>query len=388
MLHALRHRLKVILLIPMLGLACCSMLAAALKPDIKIIETKYAEGSFPEARQSISKAIPETDEEKALVLFYKAILATDAIQTRKFLEQLTDEYPKTPYAQKAYLELSHLLILDRDYKAAIQILKKVTDASLTEKHFWLAQAYYQLADYKNAISSGEQYLRSVKSGNKAEILLYLQADAYINLSQYNSAINTLKKVETNPQLDSQRQYLYYRLGYAYEMLFKHKEALNYYKLGIELNRYSQLAYQMEDRLFDLKARYPNSIDLCFLYPFSDSPLPEIVQADIDAALKAEADSLGNKVQVPFPAADSMRTDAGQPQSGIFLQAGRFSRETNAAALTDKIARLGFRSRYYRTTSTADVSFVVLCGPFTTMLEAQDAKDNLRLNSIDSFIIQR
>ncbi len=359
--------------------------SASIKSDIQSIIDSYEKAEFEKCNSLIQKSQAENHEEKAIVFYYTIMLTSDVETAKTNLQALIDAYPKTHYSQMALLELGNLFLLDREYDRALSFYNKVTEPDISEKHFWIANVYFQKGDYSNAIASGNQYLRLSKPSQKQEDIYYLIADSYINLNQYNNAINTLKKLLTYPDRIQEEQYLRYRYGYASELLGNKLEALSQYQQGYELDRFSQLAYLIEDRLFEMRAKYGASIDLSFLYPYTASPLPDIVLAEqnkTDKVMEPVNPDTTSAVKDLVP----KEIDVTK-QQGLFLQAGRFSMQNNAFKLCERIIGLGLVAQYYKSTQFKDVSWVVLVGPYQTQLEAINAKNLLTENGIDSFIIQ-
>lgn len=375
----------ILLLLTTFFLSVALLNSANIRPEIKAIIDTYEKAELDKCNSLIQKSLPESSDEKAIVLYYKAMLTSDVEVTKTNLQALIDAYPKTHYAQKSLLELGNLFLLDRNYDRALAYYNKITEPDFSEKHFWIANLYFQKGDYSNAIASGNQYIRLSKSSQKQEDIYYLIADSYINLNQYNNAINTLKKLLTSSIQIGEEQYLRYRYGYASELLGNKLEAVSQYQQGYEIDRFSQLAYLIEDRLFEMRARYGSTIDLSFLYPYTASPLPDIVLAEqnkTDNVTESVNPDTTSSVKDLVP----KEIDAAK-QKGLFLQAGRFSMQNNAFNLCEKIISLGLVAQYYKSTQFKDVSWVVLVGPYQTQFEAVKAKNLLTENSIDSFIIQ-
>lgn len=358
----------------------------ALNQDFRALEEAFNRGDTALCRSLLPKLTAGDPDESAYLLYYKAMLNPDADFAKGSLQALVTNHPRHHLAQKGWLELGKISLLDRNYTEALSHLGKITDPNLDDKHFWIAKAYYEKSDYTNAIASAGQYLRVANEHSGIEEMTFLTADAYIALEQYNSAINSLRKLLAASEKVQDEQYLRYRYGYAAEMLDNRAEALNQYKAGYELNRFSQLAYLIEDRLFEMRERFGSGIDLSFLYPYASGPLPEIVVAQQNT----------NPDEVNSNQPDSTKTAVNPPpkeinpneQRGIYLQAGRFSSQNNAIKLCDRIYKLKLAAQYYKSTQFQDVSWVVLAGPFPTELDAVNAKTLLRDNNIDSFIIQK
>jgi len=379
-------RLKSIQLILLLAILSISFLQGALKPEIQAIIDNYNQGETSKCTALLQSAQPANPDENAVVLYYKAMLTSDAALAKTSLTSLLTGYPKTGYAQKAMLELGNLCLLDREYDKALGFYRNITDPDLVDKHYWIANTYYQMSDYQNAIASGNQYIRLARRNPRVEDIYYLVADSYFSLAQYNSTISTLKKLLALPGSLDDEQYLRYRYGYAYEMLGNRSEAVSQYKQGIEKDRFSSLAYLIEDRLFEMRSRFGSSLDLGFLYPYSDNPLPDIVIAE---QLKAEQEAEQEKQDSTAVIKEALPTQLdAAPGQGLFLQAGRFSQSKNAVKLCEQIIKLSQNAQYYKSTQFKDVSWVVVVGPFQTQQDAQAAKDTLKDNNIDTFIIER
>ncbi len=376
-------------LIPLLILILAMMSAglnAAIGKGIQAIIDAYEKGELSKANALLRTNQPENADERAAVIFYSAMLTTDAANAKNLLQMLVDTYSKSIYAQKALYELGSLYLLDRDYDKALNSFNQITHPDFSDKHYWIAVTYFQQGDYTKTIASANQFIRLTKSGPKLEDAHYLIADSYINQKQYNNAINTLKKLLSQPKLIGDEQYLRYRYGYAAEMLGNRAEALSQYKQGYELDRYSQLAYLIEDRLFEMRGTNGNSIDLSFLYPHTESPLPDIVLAEITGSSTSEDPA---KPDTTRTSGSSLPVEVKNNElKGLFLQAGRFSNKTNAVKLCEKIIALGLKAQFYESTQFKDPSWVIIVGPYETQLAAVSAKTLLRDNQIDSFIIQR
>ncbi len=380
------YKIKLITSLIILSLISSTLLQSIIKPEIQSIIDNYDKGETNTCISLLQSALPVTPEENAIVLYYKAIMDKDIETAKTNFSTLIKSYPKTRYAQKAMIELGNQCLLDREYEKALNYYRSITDPDLVEKDYWIANVYYQMSDYQNSIASGNQFIRYAKFGPMIEDIYYLVADSYFSLAQYNNTISTLKKLLAQPNTLDDEQYLRYRYGYACELLGNRQEAISQYKQGIEKDRFSSLAYLIEDRLFDMRGKYGSSLDLSFLYPFSDSPLPDIV---IEEQLKAEEEAEQEKQDSTLVVIDNQpkRLDAA-PDSGLYLQAGRFSLEKNALKLCEQIIKLKLNALYYKSTQFKDVSWVVVIGPYQTQEEAQTAKDTLKDNLIDSFIIER
>ncbi|MFO7660036.1 MAG: tetratricopeptide repeat protein [Candidatus Cloacimonadaceae bacterium] len=380
------HRNRLFPLIITVFLLLATGLNAAIGKGIQAIINAYEKGELSKANALLRTNQPENADERAAVIFYSAMLTTDAANAQNLLQLLVDTYPKSIYAQKAYYELGSLQLLDREYDKALNSFNQITHPDFADKHYWIANTYFQQGDYTKTIASANQFIRLTKSSPKLEDAHYLIANSYINQKQYNNAITTLKKLLSQPKLIEDEQYLRYRYGYAAELLGNKAEAVSQYRQGYELDRYSQLAYLIEDRLFEMRGTNGSSIDLSFLYPHTESPLPDIVLAEITGSgtnngpIKPDTTKVSG-IQQPVEVKNN-------ELRGMYLQAGRFSNKINAVKLCERIITLGLNAVYYESTQFKDVSWVILVGPYQTQLAAVSSKTLLRDNEIDSFIIQR
>ncbi len=371
------------ILVCFMGIILCQLFGR-IRPEFQSIIDLYANGELKQCQELVTKVIAENDEERAILQYHKALLSKEIKTAKMLFREVADKYTKSKYSQLALLELGKSALLERQYQNALALLKRITSPELTEKNYWLATVYYQMNDFSAAISTGELYLRTEKSNPLSEEISFLLANAYFILNQYNNAVITLKKLLAKLDSVEDKQYLYYLLGCGYENLGNVKEALSYYKQGYEQNRYSQLAYMIEDNLFALRDKFGNAIDLNFLYPYSDIPL-------LDIALEANPPANGNYAQngsQVLTETDRNPVSSDSLQAGIYLQAGRFSSKDNAQKLCEKINKSGIISIFHQSQQKKEISWVILCGPFPTMQEAKVAKEKLKQNNIDSFIIQR
>lgn len=361
-------------------------LSGAFSKYIQSIIDNYEKGEFDKCRSLLNSVQPGNSEEVAVVQYYATMLSDDIEIIKAKLQSLTDSYKNTKFAQKGLIDLGSIFLLDRDYESALTTFNKITDPQMPEKHYWMAITFYQKGDYRNSINSANQYIRLAKSGLLLEECYFLLTDSYINAKEFNNAVSTLKKLLSQPHLISDMQYLRYRYGYASEMLGNRTEAISQYKQGYEINRFSQLAYQIEDRLFEMRNKYGSIIDLSFLYPHSESPLPEIVVSEQMKAQKLVEQGIEDTTAIAKNLLPQHMEDG--IQHGLFLQAGRFSNKNNAVRMAERIVEMGLSSQYIESKRQTELSWVVLVGPYQTQLDVSGAKQILKDNGIESFVVQR
>ncbi|MDD3235574.1 MAG: SPOR domain-containing protein [Candidatus Cloacimonetes bacterium] len=369
-----------------LGILLCCLtfsVSAAIRKEFTALEDQFNKGKIDEVQDALSTLKPNNDEERACVSYYNAMLKikkADAVTTHL---QLIGKYPKSSYAQKSLLELGKLHILERNIEEAKTSLKKISSTGLMERFYWLGLCAWWQDDFALAIDNAENYLRMDAKGEYCEAAHYLIAECYLTQNKAYSAVTTLSKLQSLKLQDVDEQYLLYRLGYAYEQSNKLSDAIGYYQRGYELDSYSQIAYLIEDRLFELRSRN-KSIDISFLYPYSLLQIPVITEAP-------SAPIVDNIPITPIPIVPQTPNAAvklkAKPTNGYWLQAGRFSLESNANKLVINIRLLNLPAVYYEDVSNGKKSWVVLCGAFDEKAKAEAAKSQLVKSDINSFVTQ-
>ncbi len=366
-------------------------LFAQVRKEFITLEDNYHSGKLNEARQQLKNLKPNKDEERALLLYYDAMLKKDRSDALALLISCTQMYPKTHHGQLAMLEAAKLHILEHDMTQAQTLLRGISSADIVERFHWLAVTFYWLDDYSAAIANAENYSRLNPNGKEIENTLHLIADSYIGQKKYQSAVSTLNKVSRLKDYD--RQYYFYKLGLAHELNNNSKDALNSFREGYELDRYSQIAFQIEERLFALRTRVP-SLDLSFLYPYKPLEIvadTTLVVSGTEPEEQVETQLLPQtSASLPqLPPIDNSKPIkiSAKPNTGFYLQAGRFSVEPNAERLSRSIRGMNIPAQYYEDRSTGQATWVVLAGPFDNREETDRARNLLMGGEINSFIVQ-
>ncbi|MDD2228617.1 MAG: SPOR domain-containing protein [Candidatus Cloacimonetes bacterium] len=374
---------NLVLLILLLFIALSA--SAAIRKEFTDLEDQFHKGKIDEVQDALVTLKPNSSDERACISFYTAMLKikkTDAVTAH---EQLIAKYPKSSYAQMSLLELGKLQILERNIEEAKASLKKISSTGLMERFYWLGLCAWWQDDYTSAINHAENYLRMDAKGEYCEAAHYLIAECYLSQKKAYSAITTLGKLQKLNLQDVDEQYLLYRLGFAYEQSDKLKDALGYYQQGYELDNYSQIAYLIEDRLFEIRSRN-KSVDISFLYPYSLLQIPIITEEPNTPIV-----TITPAPQTPKPT--EMQTPnapvklKAKPTAGYWLQAGRFSLEANANKLVINIRLLSLPAVYYEDVSRGKISWVVLCGAFEEKAKAEAAKSQLVSSDINCFVTQ-
>lgn len=351
-------------------------LHANLRKNFQALESSYEQGKINEIASQISTLKPSSNEEKAFVLFLRAMVENKSSQVSSgYLQQAISNYPNTKYGQLCMLQQAKLHVLQRQTGQAKTLLNKITSSQLSERYYWLAVCE-DMADRPSAvISHAENYQRLQPRGEYLEESYYLIANAYIGQNKYQSAASTLTKLGAIKGYPTDAQYFHYLLGYSYHMAGNWQDALSNYQKGIQITRYSQVAHLIEDQIFELKAKYGSKVDLSFLYPFKKLDILEQVDSETP---KQEV------VEIETPPADAPLKITGKPGSGLYLQTGRFGVEANARSIAHRIRSLKLPSGYYEDRSRKDVPWVTFSGPFKNADEQEQALKLLKDNQIDCF----
>lgn len=365
--YLLRSLALLLVLLPL------SAAGVEFRKEFQALETLYQEGELDGLSSQLYKTVAKNDEERALQTYLSAMLKLGRDETLILLQQAIDRYPSTHYGQLSMLEMAKLNLLERQIPQAETLLKKIKSADIPERHYWLAQCAQYKDDHSATIAHGENYLKAAPAGKLAEDTHYLIASAYRSQNKFYSGIATLEKLRVLPGQPKNKQYFHYLLGQLHQQNGNAAEALLNFKSGFELNRRSQLAFEIEDRLYELKRQHGSAIDLSFLYPYTALDLPELVQLPDTTELPPLAEADQNA---------PVRLDS--KPSGLVVQAGRFGSEANAGKLTSQIRGLNLKASYFEDKANKTVPWVVVSGPYSSQSEADSARRILQSIAIDCF----
>lgn len=364
-----------VLLFVLLALVSTS-LHANLRKDYQALETSYKQGKINEIASLLPSLKPASNEEKAFVLFLRAMVESKSSHiSGGYLQQAISNYPKTLYGQLSMLQQAKLYILERKTGQAKTLLEKITLSQISERYYWLAVCEEMADKPASIISNAENYQRLEPQGEYLEESYYLIANAYLDQNKYQSSISTLNKLATIQGFPSDAQYFHYLLASSHHKAGNWQEALSNYQKGMQLTRYSQIAYQIEDQLFELKQQYGSRVDLSFLYPYQSLDIQEPIVPDTPKQEIKEIDT---------PPTDAPLKLGSRPISGLYLQTGRFGVEANARSIAHRIRSLNLPSGYFEDKSKKDVPWVTFSGPFKTADEQEQALKTLKENQIDCF----
>lgn len=351
--------------------------AVTLRRDFANLESAYLKGDLDSAVDMLNLLKPTGDEERAFVIFYSAMLKSSSSEAILLHKQNCEKFPSAHYAQKSMMELAKLNILSHETDSALAYLRRITSSELNERFYWLAMCSAEKDIWQDVINHGENYLKVGTDEQMVENCYFLIADAYMRQKKYLSAASTLTRLGSAKGHPIDEQRYYYSLAYAYESGDKIPDALAAYRRAYEINKFSQLAYQIEDRLFDLRSGNSN-VDISFLYPYTELVLP---------------DSVGTETPPPVTPVNPVVSDgqpqktSGRPSSGYYLQAGRFSVSDNAFSRAKEILAFGYPSLYFEEKQNGKSTWVVMSGPFTSQIDADGARTRLLSSKIDCFTVK-
>ncbi len=348
--------------------------AVPLGSEFQNMETLFKKGNLDELASQVYSAKPQTDEERSLQTYLSAMLKTKRADSTTLLQQAIDRFPNTHYGQLSALERAKIHLLEREVTPAKALLMKINAPNILERYYWLAVCADIQDDSPTTISNIDTYLRLEPMGEYLEEAYFLLASAYEKQNKLQSAISTLNKLGSLTSHPRNAQYFHYQLGRLYFKAENPSESLQQFKTGFEINKNSQIAFQIEDEFFALKSKYGSKIDLSFLYPYPELDLPQITgECPV--------------IEPPKPQIDAtapMRL-AAKPSGGYFVQAGRFGVEANANKLSYEIRQKNVLASYFEDKSNKSTPWVVISGPYPSKSEAETARQTLINNSIDCFI---
>ncbi len=371
--------MKNIILIILLSLILLSFSYANIRKEFIDVEAQYSSGNLDAVAGNLINLKPQNDEERAFVSYYTARLDKSISTATTSYNQLVSRYPSTKYGQLGILELAKINILDRNIEAATDLLRRITHNDISERTYWQSVCSFQTGDWQKAINHSENYLRIAPQSRLVEDTYYLIANSYLNQGKSHSAITTLNKLNSIQGLPTDKQHFLFLLGFAYEANRNIRDAVAQYKEGYLLNKYSQLAYRIEDRLFEMRSTHGSTVDISFLYPYVELSLQEV-----SSVVSTDPTPPASNGKSEFIENAPLKAPA-RPEGDYFIQAGRFSNETNASNLVKRIRSFEIPAVYYDSMHNDRMTWVVVSGPYANQQDAIFAHSKLRENEIDCFI---
>jgi outer membrane protein assembly factor BamD (BamD/ComL family) len=307
-----------------------------------------------------------SDEGIACRSYYDAVSSSELSQTLLLLETLQSLFSPTRYGQKAMLDLAQYNVLQRDYDKAFSLLSPISDSTLCEKNFYLAEVELKRKNYQSSILSAQEFIKCSTDNNKKEQAYLFIAESYINLNQYVRALNTLQYLRNSKLMQNCTPLCLFKIGFAYEMLENYKQAVTEYKSVISKFPYTQYSMQAEERIRNLK-----NDDVEFVDNSQDTMVIETTKLDT--------------VKTETPTKTNVST---AKELKFYLQAGAFGSNKNAKKLAKRIMSKGYPATVFPKILNGKELKVVAAGPFDQRETAVKAKDKLQTDDIKSFIIKR
>lgn len=267
--------------------------------------------------------------------------------------------PESLYAQKSLLELGKLELLNRNYEAALEYLKKVTNPSLQDKEFWLAKTYFKLGKYDYAIISAQNFISDSKDNqanfSKIETAYFLLAESYIEENLYYKALSSLEFLRKSKYIQNNLPLLRYKIGFCHEKMKDYEQALRDYKKLKQDFPYHQYSYLAEERLMQMNREKVIDIDLENFSTLSNGKQP---------SKAATGEGLN-----------------------VYLQIGAFSTPQRAEVQGKKAMELGLNFSVFPKKVNGKTLYIVAVGPFQNG-KLNQAIEKLNAASINSFVIKR
>lgn len=280
-------------------------------------------------------------------------------QFKESFEDLFMQYPDTYYGQLSLLELGKIELLKRDYNKAISYLKQIHHPDISEKEFWLAEAYLKNKEFDTSIIASQNYIFDSDDPTKIELSYFLIAESYIEKKNFTKAISTLDYLKNSEFIHNNIPLLHFKLGYCYEKKKEIEKALlSFRKLKIDFP-YSQYTYQAEERIKNL-----------------GNPTLEIdvIESDNQELIKKKKNVIKENKQT-----GSLR----------YLQVGVFSSKKNADKMSDRINTfMKGKVAIFPRKNNGDIQHVVAVGPFDSDSSIKIAKEQLSNKNISTFEIKK
>jgi tetratricopeptide (TPR) repeat protein len=292
-------------------------------------------------------------EKDAEQMFINAMSEVEASVSETSLEKIAAEFKDNYYGQSALLELAKINILKREYKISLKYLKKISDPKITEKEYWMANAYLKSGKNDKAIISAQNFIFKTEDIEKTENAYIIIAEAYINQKVFKRALSTLETLNTSQYINNHIPLVRFKIGYCNEMSGNFEEALRSYKKLKTTFPYHQYTYEAEVRM-------------------------QVIAGNIDIP------EIDDTAVVNHPKTESK---SAKGEYDVFLQVGAFSSTNNAENLGKRVMGLGFNFSVFPKNKNGKKLYVVAVGPF----EGDNLKPaiaRLKENGLDSFVLKR
>ncbi len=305
----------------------------------------------------LSTLFSQTINDQHLKEIYENARAKENNFIRSY-ELLANEHTDSYYGQLALLELGKINILKRNYKEAVENLKKIHLAEINTKQYWLAKAYLKSCKYQLSIISAQIFIAESTNFDKIELAYFIIAEGYIEQKMFKRAYNTLETLRTSKYIKNNIPLLHFKMGCCKEFLEKYEDALIHYKNLRQNYPYHKYSYIAEDRIYNMKSGKKIDIDRTKINFYRSIEPEEESKAATGRDLK------------------------------IYVQIGAFGSKENAEKLGKKIARLKYKYIIFPKIKNNNQLYVVAVGPFEEGEDLKKAIKKLEDNDFTTYVIKR
>ena len=141
----------------------------------------------------------------------------------------------SPYANKALFYYSHILYMDRSYRAALDGFERLNgvEGYSSIVPFYIAQIRYAMGEYEKVVAEADNLLEKSTEKREPEINRIV-AQSYYSMGKYKEAIPYMKKYFSKVEMATCEDY--YSLGYCYYHEKQYEESIKYLTRAICRNQ--------------------------------------------------------------------------------------------------------------------------------------------------------
>ncbi len=221
----------------------------------KLAYANFRINAFSEATYYFSKLIERNSKYTAASRYYYAYIAYENELYKTALNEFSKLLDDKKFKHIVPYYITHIYFAQKRYGELIDFTKPILDnikgSRIEEMHRLLAESYYALDDYKNAVRYFNNYLSVIEE--PSSIICFLLGHSYFRIENYDKAILFLERVVNSPDsvMQNSTYYLassylknenyYYALQafkkastYNYDLIIKEEAYFNYAKLSYQL----------------------------------------------------------------------------------------------------------------------------------------------------------
>jgi tetratricopeptide (TPR) repeat protein len=234
-------------------LSCPFLFASPLLPWAK---EEIENGNIDEAKNILHQVIAseKNPETKAEAYFLLAEYAETLEEANKNYEKIL-QLPPNSYTDKAKLAYAKNAYCEKDYKTArknlIEIMQQTSSPYFAEAVYWTGLTHLAEKNYENSLTYLKNYLIFGRDPVKREIAVLNLANAYFNLGKYEDAINEYQRQLNSNESQNFTPELLYKMGLCYEQTTQYEKAAECYRQVINQYPYSSQRFLAETQLSNL-----------------------------------------------------------------------------------------------------------------------------------------